>query len=174
MCTLELSAELSVTGGYWRKLFLPVYGVIFCNFCQACYERRIFNMLNDFVQKWTFFHCVCRFCAISSALNANAHGFFSCFTEIKKKSTFNAENSDSSLLEDLLLLWQRRGRLRAANRQTWIKSWVSRCQFLRAMCEYCSWIKLQRSRPLCRQNFIWGNHNVDIPCDRKERHYVAP
>ena len=44
------------------------------------------------------------------------------------------ENQHSSLSEDeeillsLLLLQRRQGRLRAADRKTWIKSWVSRRQ----------------------------------------------
>ena len=49
--TLELSAELSVTRGCWRKLFPQVCGVMFCDFCHACHELRIFNMLNNFVHE---------------------------------------------------------------------------------------------------------------------------
>ena len=98
--TQELSAELSVTRGCWRKLFPPVCGVIFCDFRLACYERRIFNMLNNFVHEWTFPHSVRAFWAISSAINASAHAFFSCFTKVKMVA--NSPIVAEAVLEDKL------------------------------------------------------------------------
>ena len=49
--TLELSAELSLTGDSWRKEVSPVCGAVFSDFRRACHERRIFNMLNNFVHE---------------------------------------------------------------------------------------------------------------------------
>ena len=69
--------------GYWRKLFPSVCCVMFCNFRHAFYERRIFIMLNNFVHEWTSPHSLSAFWAISSTINADAHAFFSCFTEVK-------------------------------------------------------------------------------------------
>ena len=96
--TLELSAELSVTRGCWRKLFPQVWGVMFCDFCHACHELRIFNMLNNFVHEWTLTHSVRAFWAISSGINANAHASLPCFIEVKMADV--GENLDSSSSED--------------------------------------------------------------------------
>ena len=65
-----------------------------------------------------------------SRINANAHASLPCFIEVKMADV--GENLDSSSSEDeevllsLLMLRRRRRRLRAANRKTWVKSWVSR------------------------------------------------
>ena len=105
---------------------------MFCDFCHACHELRIFNMLNNFVHEWTLTHSVRAFWAISSGINANAHASLPCFIEVKMADV--GENLDSSSSEDeevllsLLMLRRRRRRLRAANQKTWVKSWVSRRQ----------------------------------------------
>ena len=49
--TLELSAELSVTRGCWRKLIPQVRGVVFYDFRHSCHQRWIFNRLNNFVHE---------------------------------------------------------------------------------------------------------------------------
>ena len=60
------------------------------------------------------------------------HASLPCFIEVKMADV--GENLDSSSSEDeevllsLLMLRRRRRRLRAANRKTWVKSWVSRRQ----------------------------------------------
>ena len=62
----------------------------------------------------------------------DAHASLPCFIEVKMADV--GENLDSSSSEDeevllsLLMLRRRRRRLRAANRKTWVKSWVSRHQ----------------------------------------------
>ena len=60
----------------WRKLFLQVCGVIFCDFRHACHRHRIFNMLNNFMHEWTFPHSVRALWAISAVIiDANTHDF---------------------------------------------------------------------------------------------------
>ena len=102
--TLELSAELSVTRGCWRKLFPQVCGVMFCDFCHACHELRIFNMLNNFVHEWTLTHSVRAFWAISSGINANAHASLPCFIEVKMAAN-NSIVADAVLEDKLADLW---------------------------------------------------------------------
>ena len=70
---------------------------------------------------------------ISSAINANAHAFYSCFAEVKMAENLDSRSSeDEEVLLSLLLRRQRRRHLRIANWQTWVKSWVSRRQTQRA------------------------------------------
>ena len=70
---------------------------MFCDFCHACHELRIFNMLNNFVHEWTLTHSVRAFWAISSGINANAHASLPCFIEVKMAKQSKTSSSSDEL-----------------------------------------------------------------------------
>ena len=77
---------------------------MFCDFCHACHELRIFNMLNNFVHEWTLTHSVRAFWAISSGINANAHASLPYFIEVKMAAN-NSIVADAVLEDKLADLW---------------------------------------------------------------------
>ena len=91
-------------------------------------------MLNNFVHERTLFSHSVSVRALSNRCNVRA--FYHLFHRVKManvdESYHSSSSEDEEILLYLLLLRRRRRCIRAANRKTFVKSWVSRRQALEA------------------------------------------